>query len=82
MTLVNHTLEGLLRLARPGAEIAVMGPTASLLPDPLFARGVRVVGGVWVREPDRVLDILAAGGSGYHFLDSLAERIVLTPRAG
>lgn len=77
VTLLNHTLEGILSVARPDAEIAVLGPTASMLPDPLFARGVRVVGGVWVRQPDTLLDVLAAGGSGYHFFDTLADRIVV-----
>lgn len=77
VTLVNHTLEKILKVARQDAEIAVIGPTASLLPDALFARGVRVVGGVWVKKPDEMLDVLAAGGSGYHFFDSLAPRIVI-----
>jgi len=77
VTLLNHTLEGILQVARPDAEIAVIGPTASLFPEPLFDRGVRVVGGVWVKRPDELLDVLAAGGSGYHFLDTLADRIVI-----
>jgi uncharacterized protein (DUF4213/DUF364 family) len=66
-----------LKVARRDAEIAVIGPTASMLPDALFARGVRVVGGVWVKKPDELLDVLAAGGSGYHFFDNLAPRIVI-----
>ena len=77
VTLVNHTLEPILEAARPDAEIAVIGPTAGLLPDALFARGVRVVGGVWVKQPDELLDVLAAGGSGYHFFNKLAPRIVI-----
>ena len=77
VTLVNHTLEDILEYARPGAEIAIMGPTASMLPEPMFERGVRVMGGVWVKNPDQLLDVLASGGSGYHFLDRLADRIVL-----
>ena len=77
VTLVNHTLEGILEAARPQAEIAVIGPTASFLPDILFERGVRVVGGVWVKKPDELLDVLAAAGSGYHFFDTLAPRIVI-----
>ncbi len=74
---MNHTLEKILKVARKDAEIAVIGPTASMLPDALFARGVRVVGGVWVKKPDELLDVLAAGGSGYHFFDNLAPRIVI-----
>jgi uncharacterized protein (DUF4213/DUF364 family) len=77
VTLVNHTLEGILGAAKVGAEIAVMGPTASLLPEPLFDRNVRIVGGVWVKKPDQLLDCVAAGGSGYHFFDHLATRIVM-----
>jgi uncharacterized protein (DUF4213/DUF364 family) len=77
VTLFNHTLEGILRKARKEADICVMGPTAGMLPGPLFSRGVRVIGGIWVRRPDELLDVLAAGGSGYHIFDDLAERIVL-----
>ena len=76
-TLVNHTLEGLLDAAQPGIEIAVMGPTASVLPEPLFNRGVRIFGGVWVKKPDDLLNILSAGGSAYHLLDHIATRIVI-----
>ena len=77
VTLVNHTLESILKVARADAEIAVVGPTASMLPEALFERGARVVGGVWVKKPDELLDVLAAGGSGYHFFDKLAPRIVI-----
>jgi uncharacterized protein (DUF4213/DUF364 family) len=77
VTLVNHTLEKILSAAKAGAEIAVMGPTASLLPEPLFDRNVRIVGGVWVKKPDKLLDCVAAGGSGYHFFDHFATRIVM-----
>ncbi|MEW6265251.1 MAG: DUF364 domain-containing protein [Thermodesulfobacteriota bacterium] len=77
VTLINHTLAGILEAAKPGADIAVMGPTAGFLPEPLFKRGVRVVGGVWVRKADQLLDVLAAGGSGYHFFDTLVDRIVI-----
>lgn len=81
VTLINHTLEEILKAARQDAEIAVIGPTASMLPDALFALGVRVVGGVLVKKPDELLDVLAAGGSGYHFFDDLAPRIVIEKEA-
>jgi uncharacterized protein (DUF4213/DUF364 family) len=77
VTLLNHTLEDILRVAQQEAEIAVIGPTASMLPDAMFARGVRVVGGVRVKKPDELLDVLGAGGSGYHFFANLAPRIVI-----
>lgn len=82
VTLINHTLETILEAIKPGAEVAVMGPTASALPEALFRRGVRIVGGVRVTHPDRLLDIIAGGGSGYHFLDKYAERIVIMKTGG
>jgi uncharacterized protein (DUF4213/DUF364 family) len=74
-TLINDTLEGLLRLARRDARIVVVGPTASMLPDAFFRRGVDAVGGVRVIDPDALLDTLAEGGSGYHFFGKSAEKV-------
>ncbi|MCF8470221.1 MAG: DUF364 domain-containing protein [Parvibaculum sp.] len=76
-TLVNGTLDGLLRLLRPGAEAAVIGPTATLIADPYRPRGVTVIGGTRVRGPDELLDLLAEGGSGYHFFGKAVERVTL-----
>jgi uncharacterized protein (DUF4213/DUF364 family) len=80
-TLINDTLEGILAAARPGARVVVVGPTASLAPEALFRRGVSIVGGVDVTDPDLLLDLLAEGGSGYHFFGRAADRIVMTPSA-
>ena len=77
-TLINDTLEDLVALTRPGTEIAVVGPTASLLPDAFFRRGVRVLGGVRVTDADELLDVLAEGGSGYHIFGRSADRVVMT----
>ena len=77
VTLLNGTLEPILENARPDAFVAVLGPTVSMEPEPLFARGVDVAGGVWVRRADPLLDVLAAGGSGYHMFDELAERVAV-----
>lgn len=76
VSLLNSSLEPILSLARAGVEIAVIGPTASMVPEPMFRRGVRLVGGVWVKRPDELLNVLASGGSGYHLFDDIATRIV------
>jgi uncharacterized protein (DUF4213/DUF364 family) len=44
-TLLNDTLDDLLTHCRSAEHIAVIGPSAGCLPDPLFARGVTIVGG-------------------------------------
>jgi uncharacterized protein (DUF4213/DUF364 family) len=76
-TLINDTLDGLLNLAKPESHIIIVGPTASLLPDSFFKRGVDLIGGISVTRPDELLDILAEAGSGYHFFGKYAERTVI-----
>ncbi len=76
-TLLNDTLPGLLALSKPGAQIIVTGPTASMLPDAFFRRGVTVLGGILVTKPDELLDIISEAGSGYHFFGKSAERLII-----
>ena len=80
-TLLNDTLENLLALCRPQARVVMVGPTVGLLPDALLRRGVDVLGGVRVTAPDAFLDVLAEGGSGYHFFGRSAEKVVLVRNA-
>jgi uncharacterized protein (DUF4213/DUF364 family) len=79
-TLVNNTLESLLALARPEARVTVVGPTVGMLPDAFLARGADVLGCVRINEPDAFLDLLAEGGSGYHFFGRTAQKLVLARR--
>jgi len=76
-TLINDTLEGLLKMRKPGARTILVGPTASMLPDAFFSRGVSVIGGVMVTDADRVLNVISEAGSGYHFFGKGAERVVI-----
>ena len=82
VTILNDTLPGLLQLAKPGAEILVTGPTASMLPDSFFRRGVTMLGGIQVTRPDELLDLISEGGSGYHFFGKSAERTVIRKKEG
>jgi uncharacterized protein (DUF4213/DUF364 family) len=77
VTVLNDTLEGILEMAKPGAQILVTGPTASMLPDAFFRRGVTMLGGIRITCPDDVLDLISEAGSGYHFYGKGAERIVV-----
>jgi uncharacterized protein (DUF4213/DUF364 family) len=78
---VNDTLDHLLGLCRPAARVVVVGPTVGLLPDAFLRRGVDVLGGIRVTAPDAFLDVLADGGSGYHFFGRSAEKVVLMRQA-
>jgi uncharacterized protein len=79
-TLVSNTLEHLLTLTRPDARVTVVGPTVGMLPDAFLARGADVLGCVRITEPDLFLDLLAEGGSGYHFFGRSAQKLVLARR--
>ena len=59
-TLLNSSLESVLGHCRNDAEVAVIGPTAGCLPDPLFCRGVDRVGAAAVVNPDILLARVAA----------------------
>ena len=80
-TLVNNTLEQLLALICPDARVTLVGPTVGMLPDAFLARGADVLGCVRITDPDAFLDLLAEGGSGYHFLGRSAQKLVLARRA-
>lgn len=61
--LLNETLDRMLA-ACPAAQVfAMIGPGAGCLPDPLFARGVTLLGGTWIDERDGFCRALAAGES-------------------
>lgn len=77
VTILNDTLPKLLSLAKPEAEIIVTGPTASMLPDAFFKRGVNILGGILVTKPDELLDLISEAGSGYHFFGKCADRIIV-----
>ena len=60
--LVNGTMDRLLELAGDARTVAIVGPTASCLPDPLFRRGADYVGGIRIRDADKAMRILSEGG--------------------
>lgn len=77
VTVLNGTLSCLLEMANPNAEILVTGPTASMIPDVFFDKGVTMTGGIIVTNADELLDIISEAGSGYHFFGKSAERAVI-----
>lgn len=59
--ILNNSLDEILDCCRPDAFVSVVGPTAGYFPDPLFARGVDVVGGRVVKEGDKFMDLISHG---------------------
>ncbi|MCP3869577.1 MAG: hypothetical protein GY703_16065 [Gammaproteobacteria bacterium] len=60
-TLINGTIDHILEAAGPDAGIDLMGPSASGLPDPLFDRGIRSVGGILINQPVQLKKAVANG---------------------
>lgn len=60
-TLLNNTIEEILGYCSEGAQISIVGPTAGFFPDPLFERGVDVVGGTFVNDGDLFFRLIQKG---------------------
>jgi len=60
-TILNNSLDEILGVCSPNAFISIIGPTAGYFPDPLFARGVDVVGGRVIKDGAQFLRLLAKG---------------------
>ena len=58
-TILNNSLDNILSHCAPDAFVSIIGPTAGYFPDPLFARGVDVVGGRIIKDGPQFLDLLA-----------------------
>lgn len=86
-TLLNESIDEILALTRGAERFVMIGPTASCLPDPLFARGCDMIGGVAVVAEARMEYRLQCGapwgdavrkyvisGDDYPGADALAAR--------
>ena len=78
--IVNHTIDSVLAGINKGQRTAIIGPTASMIPDAFFERGVHVMAGIRVVDPDLMIRILKQGGSAYHLLHGCSEKIAFTKR--
>jgi len=74
---VNKTIEGLLDLTSNAREVLVIGPTASMLPDPLFKRGVTAVGGIKITDVGKMLRIVSEAGGTRALFKTCAEKYTI-----
>ncbi len=61
--LLNDTLDAMLAAAPHATQFAVIGPSAGLWPDALFARGVTLVGGTRIMDGPGFRAAIASGAS-------------------
>lgn len=60
-TLLNGSLDEVLKECPEARHITVLGPTAGYFPDPLFAKGVHVLGGRLINDGRQLLKLIAEG---------------------
>lgn len=62
-TLINDSLEEIVAGVDGKADIELVGPSGSGVPDPLFARGIATIGGITFPDRDRLIAQLRRGES-------------------
>jgi uncharacterized protein (DUF4213/DUF364 family) len=65
--LLNDTLDRMLGCCRNARWFAMVGPGAGCLPDALFARGVTLLGGSWIKDGAGFIDALKRGETTSRF---------------
>jgi uncharacterized protein (DUF4213/DUF364 family) len=73
--IVNHSMDSILPHIKKVKRSAIIGPTASMIPDAFFRKGVSVMAGVRITDPEKMAGLLKQGGSAYHLLRECCEKI-------
>jgi len=76
--LINHTLDDLLGLCRPDAEVLILGPSTPLSPV-LFEHGATIIAGARVADEAAVLNAI---GQGAIFQQVTGVRLLAFTRSG
>lgn len=74
-SIANGTIDSLLDHVRPDALSAVVGPSASFIPDALFSQKIKIMSGVLISDSRRMLEVVAEGGGTYHLFAAGARKI-------
>ena len=54
-TVLNETIDDILQYCTNATQASIIGPTASFLPDPIFERGINILGGAFVADSDNLI---------------------------
>ncbi len=75
LTLVNDTIDGLLAAVPSTAQLIVVGPSSSVVPDILFRNGIDIIGATRVFDGEKLFTIAGEAGAGYHLFKYCATKI-------
>ena len=76
-TLVNKTVNEILKNIYNAREIVLLGPTASITPQPFFKKGVTAVMGVKITDPKKMLQVVSEAGGTGQLLSTCAKKTAL-----
>jgi uncharacterized protein (DUF4213/DUF364 family) len=76
-TLINKTLDQILKHTANAREVVLLGPTASIPPQPFFKRGVTAVMGVKVTDPEKMLKVISEAGGTRQLLSTCAKKTAI-----
>jgi len=57
-TVLNESIDEILKFCSHAEKISMIGPTAGFLPDPLFKRGLDIVGGSFISNSNLFMDLI------------------------
>ncbi len=57
-TVLNESIDEILKFCSQAEKISMIGPTAGFLPDPLFKRGLNIVGGSFISNSNLFMDLI------------------------
>lgn len=58
-TILNESIDNILRFCSQADKISIIGPTAGFFPDPLFSRGINIVGGTYVHDSNLFMELIS-----------------------
>ncbi|MBU2617695.1 MAG: hypothetical protein KKI07_03350 [Euryarchaeota archaeon] len=73
--LIYGGMEVYLQYGMNADEVIVLGPTASMLPDPFFERGATIVAGIQITDPNAALDIISHAGRVRDLIGKCARKV-------
>lgn len=76
-TLVNKTVNRILENIANAREVILLGPTASVTPQPFFDRGVTAVMGVKITDSEKMLKVIGEAGGTRQLLSTCAKKTAL-----
>lgn len=77
LSIVNQTIDPILKAAHGLREVVVTGPSSNVYPEFLFHKGVTMIGGMKITRPDVLMNLVSEGAAGYHLYQYCAVKTAL-----